>query len=31
LVTHRFPLKEINAAIAVVAAGQAGRVVLDLA
>ncbi len=30
LVTHHFPLDEIDAAIAVVASGQAGRVVLDL-
>ena len=30
LVTHRFPLDEINEAIALVASGQAGRVVIDL-
>lgn len=31
LVTHRFRLHDINEAIAVVASGQAGRVVVDLA
>jgi S-(hydroxymethyl)glutathione dehydrogenase/alcohol dehydrogenase len=30
LVTHRFRLEDINEAVAVVASGQAGRVVLDL-
>ena len=30
LITHRFPLEEINEAIAVVASGVAGRVVVDL-
>jgi S-(hydroxymethyl)glutathione dehydrogenase/alcohol dehydrogenase len=31
MVTHRFGLEEINEAIALVASGQAGRVVIDMA
>lgn len=30
MVTHRFPLEQINEAIALVGSGQAGRVVIDL-